>query len=207
MKLFNRLIQFLKILRPPKEWHIPVLMALGVFVGIVGYILHISNATSYMSDDPKVCMNCHVMKTAYATWERSSHKRVAKCTDCHVPHDNILKKYLFKAKDGVRHAAIFTMHAEPEVIRIKHEGAAVVQENCIRCHLDLINDLSIHEITYKDSEAGKGPLCWDCHRETPHGKVRSLSAVPNAHVPQLPSSIPDWFNNTFIAPKQKDLGE
>ena len=45
-------------------------------------------------------------------------------------------------------------------------------------------------------------MCWDCHRETPHGRVRSLSAVPNAQVPQLPSTVPNWFKNKFITPEQ-----
>jgi cytochrome c nitrite reductase small subunit len=37
--------------------------------------------------------------------------------------------------------------------------------------------------------------CWECHRETPHGRVNSLSSVPWARVP-LPGPVtPDWLRN------------
>jgi cytochrome c nitrite reductase small subunit len=35
--------------------------------------------------------------------------------------------------------------------------------------------------------------CWDCHRETPHGRVNSLSSVENARVPVPSSSVPEWI--------------
>ena len=35
--------------------------------------------------------------------------------------------------------------------------------------------------------------CWECHRETPHGRVNSISSVPNAKVPVLSSPVPDWL--------------
>ena len=62
------------------------------------------------------------MRSAYATWQHSSHRAVAGCNDCHVPQDNVLSKYYFKAKDGLRHATIFTMRAEPQVIKMHADG-------------------------------------------------------------------------------------
>jgi len=202
--VFSFVSAVIRFMVPPKRWRVPVIMALGIFVGIGVYVLNVSNATSYLSDDPKTCINCHVMTTQYVTWERSSHARVAKCTDCHVPHDNIIHKYWFKANDGLRHSAIFTMHGEPQVIFMKEAGVKVVQENCIRCHYDLIDDLSIHQVTYEMVKKGEGRLCWDCHRETPHGRVRSLSAVPHARVPELPSTVPQWFQETFLSHQDDD---
>jgi cytochrome c nitrite reductase small subunit len=35
--------------------------------------------------------------------------------------------------------------------------------------------------------------CVDCHRETPHGRVNSLSSVPFARLPLLKSPVPDWL--------------
>jgi cytochrome c nitrite reductase small subunit len=35
--------------------------------------------------------------------------------------------------------------------------------------------------------------CWECHRETPHGRVNSLSSVPNARVPLPESPVPEWL--------------
>jgi nitrate/TMAO reductase-like tetraheme cytochrome c subunit len=65
----------------------PVILALGVFVGSRLMIIRISNAASYLSNDPDACIKCHVMTTQYATCQRSSHARVQLCC-LHVPQDN-----------------------------------------------------------------------------------------------------------------------
>jgi cytochrome c nitrite reductase small subunit len=133
------------------------------------------------------------MAPQYATWQHSSHRRVATCTDCHVPHDNIFRKYFFKASDGMRHAYMFTFRLEPQVIRIKDAGRSVVQENCIRCHTDQVGRVTIGTVTLEGSRHGRGLLCWDCHRETPHGIVNSLASTPYARVPRLTPVLPDWM--------------
>ena len=167
----------------------------AVILGFVFFIIYISNAHSYLSDDPKTCINCHVMYSQYASWQHSSHFRVANCNDCHVPQDLLVRKYYFKASDGLRHSLWFTMRWEPQVIRIKSAGINVVQENCIRCHSDLVNMINLVEVSGKNSKQGKGHLCWDCHKDTPHGSVGSLSSEPNSIVPVLPSPIPEWLFN------------
>jgi cytochrome c nitrite reductase small subunit len=153
----------------------------------------LSNAISYLSDDEHACINCHVMTPQYATWFHSSHRERAKCNDCHVPHDNIFRKYFFKASDGLRHSFMFTFNLEPQVIRIKEAGKSVTQENCIRCHKNQIENVSINTITLKNSLEGKGHLCWDCHREVPHGRVHSQASTQNAIVPPLHPALPDWL--------------
>ncbi|MBR9978269.1 MAG: NapC/NirT family cytochrome c, partial [Bacteroidetes bacterium] len=82
----KRLIRFLI---PPPEWRLPVILLLGILGGLGIFVLYISNAVSYLSDDPRACVNCHVMTPQYATWERGSLGRVTSCNDCHVPQDNI----------------------------------------------------------------------------------------------------------------------
>lgn len=179
---------------PPDRWKLPVIIASGVMAGLLLLIFHISNASSYLSDEPRTCMNCHVMAPQYASWQHSSHARVATCNDCHVPHNNFVNKYMFKAKDGIRHAAIFTFRLEPQVIRILDPGINVVQQNCIRCHEPLVQRVVLKDaVTAEIREHGEGRYCWDCHRETPHGRVSSLSAFPAARVPQLDPVIPKWL--------------
>src|SRR5512145_2919224 len=95
----NLLKKVISIFIPPDNWKFPVIIILGVFTGLGFYVLHISKATSYLSDDSKVCINCHIMRPQYATWERGSHGRGTSCNDCHVPQDNMFRKYLFKAQD------------------------------------------------------------------------------------------------------------
>ena len=109
----------------------------GAILGLAGYIAYASNVTSYLTNDPSACTNCHVMSSYYATWSHSSHATRATCNDCHVPHPSVIAKYYFKAKDGLYHAAVFTAHAEPQVLRPRTASATVIMNNCIRCHTQL----------------------------------------------------------------------
>ncbi|MBK7097266.1 MAG: cytochrome c nitrite reductase small subunit [Sphingobacteriales bacterium] len=170
---------------------IPVL--LGLIIGLIGFILYISKAHSYLSDDPKACINCHIMAPEYATWSHSSHGRNTVCNDCHVPHDNFVRKYYFKAMDGLRHATIFSWRAEPQVIRMLKPGETVVQENCIRCH-DQLNSVVSTAVTAKQARHGEGKLCWDCHTDVPHGTKRGLNSAPNARVPLAETPVPEWLD-------------
>ncbi len=191
MHLIKRFYQFIL---PPKGWRLTVLIAAGIFTGILLFVIHTSNATSYLSEEPETCINCHVMYPYYASWSKSSHGREATCADCHVPRDNLFSKYYVKGTDGLMHATYFTFRWEPQVIRIKSRGTNVVQQNCIRCHLDLVDMVQLVEVTGRSASEGEGKLCWDCHRETPHGSVRSLSGAPHALIEQLPSVLPEWLN-------------
>ncbi|MBE0675953.1 MAG: cytochrome c nitrite reductase small subunit [Bacteroidales bacterium] len=180
-------------LTPPDKWKLPVILALAVFTGLGFFSFHISNASSYLGDKPETCVNCHIMAPQYATWYHSSHREKTHCNDCHVPHNNVFNKYYFKAKDGLRHASMFTLRLEPQVIFIHEAGREVVHKNCIRCHSELLTDsklLGYNQVTHNER---MGRKCWECHRETPHGRVSSLSSVPWARVP-LPGPVtPSWL--------------
>lgn len=193
MKRFvERVSRFLHAIRPPGEWLLPVLVLTGAMVGLAVFVFHVSRASSYLSDDPTTCVNCHVMAPQYATWFHGRHRDAATCSDCHVPHDNILKHYAFKMSDGMRHAYMFTFRLEPQVIRIHAAGQRVVQQNCIRCHEASISDTKLHEVA-GDAAPHDGMRCWACHRETPHGTVRGLAAVPYEQIP-LPGPVaPSWL--------------
>ncbi len=181
---------------PPEKWRLTVIILAGIFTGIFLLVVHISNATSYLSDEPETCINCHVMYPYFASWSKDSHGRDATCADCHVPQDNIFSKYYVKATDGLAHSAYFTFRWEPQVIQIKSRGINVVQENCIRCHIDLVDMVQLVAVTGKVAEKDEGKLCWDCHRHTPHSTVKSLSASPHALVERLPSVIPAWLRSS-----------
>lgn len=184
-------------IKPPKKWRMPVAILLGILIGLSLYLFKASNAVSYLSDAPETCINCHVMIPQYATWGHSSHREHASCNDCHVPHDNVVNKYYFKAADGLRHATMFTLRLEPEVIKIKEAGIEVVQDNCKRCHGFVNENISAVKWNLKDVHSGNGKLCWDCHREVPHGKVHSLSSTPDVILPQKSYSKPGWMNKNF----------
>jgi cytochrome c nitrite reductase small subunit len=182
-------------LAPPPGWALPVAVVLGAAVGLLILIFHVSRASSYLSDNPETCVNCHVMATQYATWFHSRHRQVATCNDCHVPHDNPIRHYAFKASDGARHAFMFTFRLEPQVIRIHSAGQRVVQENCIRCHDAAVHTTTLTAVRGDDVEAEEGLRCWACHRETPHGRVRGLAAVPYEHIPLVGPATPAWLRD------------
>lgn len=175
---------------------------MGIIVGLGLFIAQEAKVTSYLGDDPKTCINCHVMTPEYVTWDHSSHGNVTTCNDCHVPHDNVIKKYAFKAKDGLYHASVFTLRMEPEAIVMHEPGQRVVQANCIRCHSDQVTDAKSASWVANHTENRTQRQCWECHREVPHGRVRSLSSVGYMVEPlpekQLQENIvPAWIANSM----------
>jgi cytochrome c nitrite reductase small subunit len=193
MKQFFKIISFLY---PPKRFKIPVIILLGTISGLGLYSFYVSRAWSYLSDEPETCINCHIMSPQYTTWRHSSHREVATCNDCHVPQDNIFRTYYFKGVDGMRHSAIFTTRGYKQTIKMLNPGNNVVQENCIRCHGHLTEMLEAN-ITFNQAKSGKGKACWDCHRDVPHGRVKSLSVTPFTQVPVPGKPIPDFFEKLF----------
>jgi cytochrome c nitrite reductase small subunit len=161
----------------PRRLKFACFASVGACIGAGLYVARVSEATSYLSDDPKVCINCHIMAPEYASWQHSSHARVATCNDCLVPHDNVISKLYYKAKDGSRHSALFTLRRERQVIFAIPESRKVIQRNCERCHSRTLQPIAQH--------SGTDRSCTDCHREVPHGRTHSLSATPNAAVPPL----------------------
>lgn len=114
---------------------IALVSLLGIIVGSGGLFMYLLRMHTYIiGDDPKACINCHIMSPYYATWSHSSHARDATCNDCHVPNGNILSHYLFKGKDGMKHVAYFVTKSERQTIMAEEASAEVIMDNCIRCH-------------------------------------------------------------------------
>ncbi|MDI9539753.1 MAG: cytochrome c nitrite reductase small subunit [Bacteroidota bacterium] len=180
---------------PPQKWKIPVMFVTAILIGLTLLTIYMSKAHSYLSDKPETCINCHIMAPQYATWGHSSHREWTNCNDCHVPHNNIFNTYYFKAMDGLRHATVFTLRREPQVIFIKKQGSKAVHQNCIRCHSALLIDPKLSSWTEDHDGHRTGRKCWECHREVPHGRVNSLSSVPDARVPHPSNPVPEWLRN------------
>lgn len=201
--LLRKASGLLAFILPPRRWRVPLIVVAGAFCGLGLLVAKLSNATSYLSDDPKACINCHIMAPQYASWQRGSHGRVATCNDCHVPHENVFRKYAFKAMDGTRHSYMFTFHLEPQVIRVHEPGIKVIQSNCVRCHEAQLARTDLVTMTGSKALHGEGMLCWHCHRETPHGRVNSLASVPHARVPVISPAVPAWISTLLEKEKQE----
>ena len=90
---------------------------------------------------------------------------------------------------------MFTFRMEPQVIKMHEAGQAVVQKNCQGCHQNVNRDVGLLNVTLEDKLHGEGKLCWDCHREVPHGRVKGLNSTPNSKVPVPGSPIPEFIQN------------
>lgn len=137
-------------------------MALGALLGLGLYTFQYAEGFSYLSNNPKVCMNCHVMGEHYASWVRSSHRMAATCNDCHVPHA-FPEKYLVKFENGWNHSRAFTLQNFKEPIRIRKRNLIALQHNCIQCHEVALSEIAVH----RDVEQG-ATRCTQCHRSTGH---------------------------------------
>lgn len=155
---------------------VSVAMVLGMFAYVVGE----SKMLSYLSSDPKVCINCHTMNTHYATWQHSSHRDWATCSDCHLPQDSLVDKMLAKARDGYNHSVAMTLGNYGANLRISTDAASRIQANCIACHQEMVSQLQANSELYesnRDADVPMGRQCWDCHRGLPHGLTRNLTAT------------------------------
>lgn len=137
---------------------------MGAVLGIGCYTFLYAEGGSYFSDDPKSCVNCHVMRDAYDGWQHSSHHAAATCNGCHTP-DEFPAKYIAKAENGYFHSRAFTLQDFPEPIRISPRNARALQANCVRCHGDLVSTIAGHGIQEDMS-------CVSCHASVGHGPTR-----------------------------------
>lgn len=113
--------EYIQWLLPSRKWRVLAIIITGVIVGGGALFLYMLRAHTYLADDPSACVNCHIMGPYYATWFHSSHSRNATCNDCHVPHENPVKKWVFKGMDGMRHVAVFLTRGEKDVLRANKE--------------------------------------------------------------------------------------
>lgn len=144
--------------------NIVILILFGIAIGLGCYSFIYAKGYSYMSDDPKACVNCHIMRENMDSWQRSGHHHVAKCNDCHLPH-NIVGKYAIKTLNGFAHSAAFTMQNFPEPIRIKEHSLKIVKNSCISCHQPMIQAMD-----HPGNNQSEPSNCLHCHRNVGHVK-------------------------------------
>lgn len=138
----------------------------GILAGVGGYTFYYAKGFSYMSNDPRACINCHIMRDQYDGWQKASHHGHATCNDCHVPHD-FFGKWITKATNGYHHSKGFTFQDFHEPIQIKASSSAVLNANCIYCHKDYVREITAHRVN-QDQEL----ICVRCHDNVGHGPRR-----------------------------------
>lgn len=110
---------------------------IGVATGLGSYTFGYAKGASYLSTDPAVCANCHIMQEHFDAWQRSSHRAVAGCADCHMPHQ-FVGKYVAKASNGFWHSLAFTTGNFPDPLQIKPHNRAITERACRDCHAQIV---------------------------------------------------------------------
>lgn len=137
-------------------------LSLGLLAGLGGYTFVYARGASYLENDPSACANCHVMNQQYAGWQRSSHRTVAVCNDCHTPRD-VLGKYATKMRNGFWHSFYFTTGNFPDTIRITSRNLAITEQACRNCHQPVVDAIDRHRIDEADALS-----CVRCHVDVGH---------------------------------------
>jgi len=114
------------------------------------------------SESPEFCSSCHVMQPEYEAWFYSGAHRRIKCVDCHLPNDHLANHLFRKSVDGVKDSLAFHTGFVSETIHISDRSAAVVEDNCRRCHTELLARIK------------ENRRCWDCHRRISHKRPGTL---------------------------------
>ncbi len=79
----------------------------------------------FTQNNPKFCVGCHLMQSAYDSWAKSEHKGL-NCHDCHhlsiIEQNQLLISFVLKRPNSV-----------PE----RHKGQVIVHERtCLTCHTE-----------------------------------------------------------------------
>jgi cytochrome c nitrite reductase small subunit len=133
---------------------------LGIAAGIGGYTFVYARGASYLTNDPAACANCHVMREYYTAWQRSSHRSVAVCNDCHTP-SGFIGKYATKAQNGFWHSYYFTTGNYPDNIQITRRNREIAEASCQKCHAPITQAMAT-------GPHGDPVGCIRCHGKVGH---------------------------------------
>jgi cytochrome c nitrite reductase small subunit len=156
-----------------------LLAAASALAGFGAQSFRYAEGGSYVSEDPRTCVNCHIMQRQFDSWQKASHHAVATCNDCHLPHAG-LAKWIAKVRNGWNHSKAFTLQDFPEPIRLTEGNAAILQANCVRCHGDFV-----HEVLTEPGPRSESLRCIHCHRSAGHGESVGLGG------PRRPGERPE----------------
>jgi cytochrome c nitrite reductase small subunit len=124
-----------------RRWMLGLLLSavLGTTGGIGGYTFVYARGASYLSNDPAACANCHVMQDHLDAWVKST-------------------------RNGLLHSIAFTSGNFPDPLRIKPLNLRIAEDNCRRCHSELVLEIEHHAGT----SASERLECTRCHDEVGH---------------------------------------
>ncbi len=193
-----------------KRWiRRPVVILIGIAVLVPAVMATGWIGTETMiekTSDAEFCTSCHTMEpfaTAHAMDTHGGNNPagvVARCTDCHLPHDTAANHLLKKGKTGLRDVmaqAIYPFHKPDWLARLEKRSEYVYDSGCLSCHaalLDATSDnpaaLPAHQ-AYFDGNVGGG--CVTCHEQVGHQNLRVI--------------LDDYFDEVTLEDIPEDTGD
>ena len=166
---------------PISQTKVTVLLAAGIAIvigsamGLGAFTFVYGKGGSYLGNDPNACANCHVMREQFEGWQRSSHRSVAVCNDCHTPA-SVAGKYATKATNGFFHSYYFTFGGFPDPIQMTPRNRAITEAACLKCHAEITSSIAApmgrpipaSGQAAPGAHSGSGISCVRCHASVGH---------------------------------------
>lgn len=141
---------------------IALVVLVVVMLGMAG-----AGAGYAYSDSPEFCGSCHSMGQAHSTWQSSNHKQL-KCTECHLPQQNLAIKMITKGTTGMNDTYHEVLRDYPVAMKLSTKGKTIVEDNCLRCHKSTVENTGM---------AAGNADCTKCHRGLVHGINKSEGGI------------------------------
>lgn len=167
-----------------------MLVAIGAVVGLM--LSYVTYFAMDKTSGQNFCVVCHEMDPMVIAYRDDVHGgngklgANARCVDCHLPHDNLVKYIYSKARNGVVEGAIH-FFGNPEEIdwheNLKHRENYVFDNGCLECHGNVL-DTSLSKAPklaqkmHNHYQSLLGTVqeikCASCHFDAGHKGMRTL---------------------------------
>lgn len=152
----------------------------------------------HATSDEKFCGSCHTMAPMVASYRNDVHGGgsergvQAKCTQCHLPHDNSVNYMYRKARTGMHDVwaqLTYDLDAIDWQAKREHREDYVYDSGCIKCHSDL-ERASEHSaksfVAHRPYFLGTTEAtCVSCHERVGHKDLSThLAATSKEGTPQ-----------------------
>ena len=146
-----------------------------VFLGILCLGILLSGATLKATSTPTFCSSCHEMAPEYATWQVTSHNKIA-CVTCHIEPGvlNLVKHKIGSMGQLYEHVT----NKVPNPVTMPHP---INNEVCEQCHSTMRKVTASGDIIIPhDKHLSQGIKCVACHAGVAHGFVAERGLAQKA---------------------------
>ncbi len=158
-----------------------VTLILGMCFGLVIALLGAEMVEKTSGEE--FCSRCHSMKGVTAAYKEDVHGGstklgfITKCTDCHLPHDNVFKYITAKAYTGVKDVLgeLFWAETFDWQANLENRKKFTYTTGCQKCHnLNVIKyEIPKAFLAHKDFKTGKVDTCVQCHEHVGHKNIKA----------------------------------